>query len=343
MSVKTSIRLRACGKTFANGVRALMPLDLEVRPGETLALLGPSGCGKTTLLRIIAGLEKPDTGGRIFFGDSDVTVVPTERRGIGMVFQSYALFPNLSVADNIGYGLRVRGEDLAQRERRVAEIMAMVHMTEFADRPIAELSGGQKQRVALARALAPAPRVLLLDEPLTALDAKLREALRAEMAELLERLHITTVLVTHDQSEAMSLGARVAVMSRGRLEQIASPQELYDAPGSAFVADFGGAMTRLHARVLNGRMELGGEETLHYRPHEVQLVNVTDGALTGEIVARFFLGGVTRYVVALADGQRLMVEAFGKSSASIGESLGLRFGQPTAVGSSKPSHAHLPD
>jgi putative spermidine/putrescine transport system ATP-binding protein len=220
-------------------------------------------------------------------------------------------------------------------------MIAMVHMTEFADRPIDRLSGGQKQRVALARALAPAPKVLLLDEPLTALDAKLRESLRGELAELLQQLQITTVLVTHDQAEAMSLGARVAVMSRGRLEQIASPQELYDAPGSAFVAEFVGSINRVRARVVDGRMELGGDATLHYRPHEVHLVESNDLIPRGRVVARFFLGGATRYVVELTDGQRLTVDAFGKSSASIGDSFGVRFGQITEVGAA--SNAHLPD
>ena len=222
-------------------------------------------------------------------------------------------------------------------------MMAMVHMTEFAKRPIDRLSGGQKQRVALARALAPAPKVLLLDEPLTALDAKLREALRGEMAELLERLQITTVLVTHDQTEAMSLGMRVAVMSRGRLEQIASPQELYDAPAGAFVAEFVVSMNRVRARLVDGRMELGGNNTLPYRPHEVRLVNEKDALPRGRVVARFFLGGVTRHVVELADGQRLTVEAFGRSSAAIGEWFGVSFGQVTEVGNGATSDAHLPD
>jgi putative spermidine/putrescine transport system ATP-binding protein len=258
-----------------------------------------------------------------------------------MVFQNYALFPNLSVAENIAYGLRVRREEVTRRSQRVAEMMAMVHMTEFADRPIDRLSGGQKQRVALARALAPAPKVLLLDEPLTALDAKLRESLRGELAELLQQLQITTVLVTHDQAEAMSLGARVAVMSRGRLEQIASPQELYDAPGSAFVAEFVGSINRVRARVVDGRMELGGDATLHYRPHEVHLVEANDANPSGRVVARFFLGGATRYVVELTDGQRLTVDAFGRSSASIGDSFGVRFGQITEVGAA--SNAHLSD
>jgi putative spermidine/putrescine transport system ATP-binding protein len=343
MTATTSIRLDACAKTFANGIRALWPIDLHVRPGETLALLGPSGCGKTTLLRIIAGLERPDSGGRVFFGDSDVTLEATERRGIGMVFQNYALFPNLSVAENIAYGLRVRREDAARRSHRVAEMLAMVHMTEFADRPVSRLSGGQKQRVALARALAPAPKVLLLDEPLTALDAKLRETLRSEMADLLARLQITTVLVTHDQAEAMSLGTRVAVMSRGRLEQVGPPQELYDAPRSAFVAEFVGSMNRLRARLIDGRVELGGDTALHYRPHDVHLVNESDAMPTGRVVARFFLGGVTRYVVELVDGQRLIVDAFGRSSASIGESFGVKLGRATEVGNAVTHDAHLSD
>ena len=224
MPATVAIRLEQCSKTFANGHRALDPIDLVVHAGETLAVLGPSGCGKTTVLRMIAGLEQPDPGGRIFIGEADVTEVPTEHRGVGMVFQHYALFPNLSLGDNIGYGLKVRRCDPLKRAQRVGELLAMMHLTEFAARPVQQLSGGQKQRVALARALAPEPRVLLLDEPLTALDAKLRDELRVELAELLGRLQITTLLVTHDQAEAMALGHRVAVMSRRRLEQLGSPR-----------------------------------------------------------------------------------------------------------------------
>ena len=190
---RVPIRLVRCAKTFDDGTRALEPLDLEIRAGETVVVLGPSGCGKTTTLRIIAGLEWPDRGGRVLFGDADVTELPIERRNVGMVFQSYALFPNMDVEDNVAYGLKVRGLDRRARAERVEEMLAMMHIGELRRRRVDQLSGGQKQRVALARALAVRPRVLLLDEPLTALDAKLRDALRVEMDALLRRLGITAV------------------------------------------------------------------------------------------------------------------------------------------------------
>src|SRR5208282_5453375 len=308
------------------------PIDLAVAAGETLAVLGPSGCGKTTVLRLIAGLEEPDPGGRIFIGEADVTRVPTEQRGVGMVFQSYALFPNLSLADNIGYGLKVRRFDALQRRQRVEELLAMMHLSEFAARPVHQLSGGQKQRVALARALAPQPRVLLLDEPLTALDAKLRDELRVELAELLGRLQITTVLVTHDQAEAMALGHRVAVMSRRQIEQLGSPQELYRAPRNAFVADFVGTMNRVNAEQVNGKLVLGGERTLYFRPHDLALASADAADVTGLVVGSFFAGSVTRVIVRLHDGQMLTVDALGPASAAAGTAVGVVFNQTTTVG-----------
>src|SRR5579864_337971 len=210
-----SVRLAHCAKTFPDGTRALSPLDLDIATGETLVFLGPSGCGKTTLLRIIAGLAEPDAGGGVWFGADDVTTLPIERRNVGMVFQSYALFPNMTVAENIAYGLRVRRVDARERRRQASRLLDMMHLTGLDDRRVDQLSGGQRQRVALARALAVRPRVLLLDEPLTALDAKLRESLRVDIDQLLRSLGVTTVYVTHDQGEAMALGDRVAVMSQG--------------------------------------------------------------------------------------------------------------------------------
>ncbi len=239
------IHVRRCGKTFDDGTRALEPIDLEIAAGETIVLLGPSGCGKTTTLRIIAGLELPDSGGQVLFDGVDVTPVPIEKRNVGMVFQSYALFPNMSVAGNVEYGLKVRGMPASQRTARVKEMLAMMHIEPLAQRRIDQLSGGQRQRVALARAIATRPRVLLLDEPLTALDAKLRDSLRLEIDRLLRSLNITTVYVTHDQAEAMALGDRIAVMEHGRIAQIGSPQDIYCAPASSFVADFVGTMNRI--------------------------------------------------------------------------------------------------
>ncbi len=221
-------------------------------------LLGPSGCGKTTTLRIIAGLESPDRGGQVLFDGVDVTPVPIEKRNVGMVFQSYALFPNMSVADNIEYGLKVRGMPAAQRTARVREMLAMMHIEPLAQRRIDQLSGGQRQRVALARAIATRPRVLLLDEPLTALDAKLRDSLRLEIDRLLRSLNITTVYVTHDQAEAMALGDRIAVMEHGRIAQIGSPQDIYCAPASAFVADFIGTMNRISGKAEGNALRFAG-------------------------------------------------------------------------------------
>jgi putative spermidine/putrescine transport system ATP-binding protein len=332
MAVSVSISLERCSKTFPSGYRALDPLDLVVAAGETLAVLGPSGCGKTTVLRLIAGLEQPDPGGRVVIGDTDVTHVPTEQRDVGMVFQNYALFPNLSLAANIEYGLKVRKHDPARRKQRVATLLDMMHLTEFADRAVHQLSGGQKQRVALARALAPEPRVLLLDEPLTALDAKLRDALRVELAELLARLQITTVLVTHDQAEAMALGHRVAVMSRRKLEQLGSPAELYGAPGNAFVADFVGTMNRVNAVQQNGRIALGGEEPLYFRPHDIALADVAGAEIRGRIVSSCFAGSVTRVIVRLDDGQVVIIDALGHASLAAGTAVGVVFQRPTPIG-----------
>src|SRR3954463_4953061 len=240
-AMKMQISLRQVAKTFPDGTRALKTLDLEIAESETLVLLGPSGCGKTTLLRIIAGLETPDADGKVFFGAENVTDQPIERRNVGMVFQSYALFPNMSVAENVGYGLRIRGE---LTPAKVDELLALVQLEGFGDRRVDQLSGGQRQRVALARALAVRPRALLLDEPLTALDAKLREQLRTDIDQLLRSLSITAVYVTHDQSEAMALGDRVAVMEAGQIVQIGTPREIYYHPRTAFVADFIGTMNR---------------------------------------------------------------------------------------------------
>src|SRR3954468_1169949 len=249
-----AIHLRDCAKTFPDGTHALEPLSLEIAAGETVVLLGPSGCGKTTTLRIIAGLEAPDAGGRVLFDDDDVTPLPIEKRGVGMVFQSYALFPNMTVAQNVGYGLRVRGVAASEREKRVAEMLELVDLSALRAREVDQLSGGQRQRVALARALAIRPRALLLDEPLTALDAKLREQLRVEIDRLLRHLGITAVYVTHDQAEAMALGDRIVVMEKGRIAQAGTPQEIYHRPATAFVADFIGTMNRVSGEVVDGHV-----------------------------------------------------------------------------------------
>jgi len=241
----TRVDVIGCAKTFADGTRALRPTSLAVEPGEVLALLGPSGCGKTTLLRVIAGLESADAGGRILFGGEDVTQRPIETRGVGMVFQHYALFPQMTVAANIGYGLKIRGIADGERRRRVGELVDLVRLGGLEHKRPAELSGGQRQRVALARAVAVRPRVLLLDEPLTALDAKLKESLRDELAELLRRLHITAIHVTHDQQEALAIADRLAIMQAGRIVGLGDGESLYRRPDHPFVAEFLGRVNRV--------------------------------------------------------------------------------------------------
>jgi putative spermidine/putrescine transport system ATP-binding protein len=320
---KTSITLRECAKTWPDGTRALQPLDLKVEGGEILALLGPSGCGKTTLLRLICGLESCDDGGKIYFGDEEVTQLAPESRGAGVVFQSYALFPNMSVLDNVAYGLRVRGQDAERRNRRAREMLELVRMQDYADRNVAQLSGGQRQRVALARALAIEPRVLLLDEPLTALDAKLREHLRVELAQMLRELGITTVIVTHDQDEAMMLGNRIAVMSAGRIEQVGTAETLYRQPASDFVGGFLGTLCRVHAAVEDGLL-VASEGELTFRPHQAVLREPCELALRAQVLARFFLGDTVRYELVLPDGQRFSVMAPADSAYQAGQSVSVQ-------------------
>ena len=327
-----AIHLQSCAKTFPQGTRALEPLTLDIAAGETVVLLGPSGCGKTTTLRIIAGLESPDAGGRVLFDAEDVTPQPIEERGVGMVFQSYALFPNMSVAENVGYGLRVRKRPREERASRVAEMLALVDLKAFGSRRVDQLSGGQKQRVALARALAIRPRVLLLDEPLTALDAKLREQLRVEIDRLLRQLGITAVYVTHDQAEAMALGDRIVVMEKGRIAQAGTPQEIYHRPATAFVADFIGTMNRVsgdvvdgHLVVASGRLPLGPitAREVMFRPEDVRLVPAGEHHLSAKVISSFFLGDHTRLVVDAGGASPLIVETTERRGWPRGETVHL--------------------
>lgn len=233
-------------------VAAVQELSLHAKPGELLAIVGPSGCGKTTLLRVMAGLEHADAG-RVIIGNRDATHLPPEKRNVGFVFQQFALFPNMNVAENIGYGLRRRRVDRRERDRRVTELLAMIGMIGYDRRRPDELSAGQQQRVALARALASEPRTLLLDEPLSALDAAIRYQLRDELRRVQRRVGITTIMVTHDQEEALAIADRVAVMNEGRLEQVGTPWELYDQPRTHFVAGFVG-----RGNFLQGNRQPGG-------------------------------------------------------------------------------------
>ena len=242
---KVRIQIKSCQKTYSNGTIGLKTTSIEVEPGEILALLGPSGCGKTTLLRMVAGLEDADRGGEIWFGNQNVTMLPIEKRNVGMVFQHYALFPQMTVEANIAYGLKIRKLTMDQIKARVADLVRLMNLNGLEKRRPHELSGGQRQRVALARAVAIRPRVLLLDEPLAALDAKLKESLRDELGVLLRELGITAIYVTHDQQEAMALADRLAIMYKGEIVQRGSSETLYREPSHPFVAEFLGRVNRL--------------------------------------------------------------------------------------------------
>ncbi|TCG04149.1 ABC transporter ATP-binding protein [Paraburkholderia steynii] len=332
------ITLTRCAKTF-RGTRVLEPLDLSIGAGETLVLLGPSGCGKTTTLRMIAGLEQPDAGGRVAFGDEDVTAMPIEKRQVGMVFQSYALFPNLTVRGNINYGLKIKRVDADVARQRVDELLSMMRLTDHADKPIDQLSGGQRQRVALARALAPQPRVLLLDEPLTALDARLRDTLRGEMNALLRELGITTVYVTHDQGEAMELGDRIVVMSAGRIEQIGTPRDIYYRPANRNVAQFVGTINRVAGQARDGVLATTGGaiplplthatrvmphgDEVFFRPEDAWLADLADAQLRGTVDAAAFLGERTRLTIRDAAPDLLVVDVPGRVELARGTVVGV--------------------
>lgn len=319
----TAVTLTGCGKTFDDGTRALEPVNLEIKGGETVVLLGPSGCGKTTLLRIVSGLEMPDVGGRVLFNDDDVTDRQIEKRNVGMVFQSYALFPNMSVAENVAYGLRVRKMAKADIDARVDEMLKMMHIVELAHRRIDQLSGGQRQRVALARAIAVRPRVLLLDEPLTALDALLRDRLRVEIDALLRSLGITSIYVTHDQAEAMALGDRIVVMSKGRIAQIGAPRDIYHRPANAFVADFVGTVNRLPAALLTNADAPSGPDVM-FRPEDADIVGANEAHFTGRVVSVFFLGGRTRLILDCGGDRTVVVESTLRDSIQAGAEISVR-------------------
>jgi len=333
-------------KSFGD-LTVVKDFNLDVEPGEFVSFLGPSGCGKTTVLRMVAGFEEP-TAGKIVVEGKDVTSLRPNQRNIGMVFQAYALFPNLTVAQNIAFGLRVAGAPKADQNRRVAEMLDLIKLPQLGDRYPFQLSGGQQQRVALARALAPSPKLLLLDEPLSALDAKVRVSLRDEIRAIQKRLGITTVFVTHDQEEALSISDRIVVMYGGVAEQVATPYEIYNRPATKFVAYFVGTLNVLEGTVsdaakgtvtvgqgtvalkgkLNGH-KTGDPVTLALRPEAIALGDYPgyDQKLTGKIADVHFLGSVIRVKVAVGK-DIVSMDTFNKSTTpppKVGEAASITF------------------
>jgi putative spermidine/putrescine transport system ATP-binding protein len=323
------VTLQNVSRAFGT-VRALRGLSLEIAPGELVALLGPSGCGKTTALRILAGFETADTG-TVTVDGKDIAPVPAAKRDMGMVFQSYSLFPNMSALENVAFGLRMRKLGAAERRRRAHDQLEAVGLSDHASHFPHQLSGGQQQRVALARALAIEPRVLLLDEPLSALDAKVRLQLREQIRALQQRLGITTLFVTHDQEEALSMADRVGVMKDGSLEQIAAPAELYTRPATAFVAEFVGTMNRIPGEVSSGGQAtaLGtvadvqsgcadvppGPVDVLARPENLRIAAIAGG--NGIVTNRTFLGSVSRISVRLSGDVEVQVDVPSSSAAQL--------------------------
>ncbi len=331
-------------KQFGN-FTAVNGVDLTVPHGTFVCLLGPSGCGKTTLMRMIAGLDLP-TSGNILLDGKDITAVPTHKRELGMVFQSLALFPHLTVGENIAYPLRIRGASKEEQKKRVDELLSMIHLSGYADRPVSKLSGGQRQRVAIARALTISPKLFLLDEPLSALDAKLREAMQVELRQLQQRLGITTIVVTHDQREAMTMADTVVVMSGGEIRQAAAPVDVYRKPADTFVADFIG-MTNLiefsadsagHASALGKTVEglsvpSGlSKGIISIRPEDVHLTAPGHGAITGTVTFVRDLGGTIETFIEAGGKQIVAVSTpNARPDVTVGQSVGVKLGADVCV------------
>lgn len=340
MTKTIAIDARNVGKIYGAGtgaVAALGDVSIAIKQGEFFTLLGPSGCGKTTLLRCIAGFETP-TSGTIALSGRDITHTPPNERPVNTVFQSYALFPHLSVADNIGFGLKMLGKPKAQIAAAVERVLALVKLEEFAKRLPQQLSGGQQQRVALARALAPEPEVLLLDEPLSALDLKLRKEMQSELKRLQTETGITFIFVTHDQEEALTMSDRIAVMSAGELLQVGTPHDIYDRPANRFVADFIGETNFVEGRVEGKGVRIGtgdllevtlggqtGDVTLAVRPEQVSVM-AADSGIAATIVQATYMGTDTHYTLELGDKSRLIarVQSTSAGGLRIGDSVGVQ-------------------
>ncbi len=339
MSEPAGLELRGVRKTFGPTV-ALESFDLTLQQGEFVSLLGPSGCGKTTALRVVAGFEPADSG-TVLVAGTDVSSVSVNKRDMGMVFQSYSLFPHLTALDNVAFGLRMRRESTAKRRQKAGEMLELVGLSTQSGRYAHQMSGGQQQRVALARALAISPRVLLLDEPLSALDAKVRVSLRDEIRRIQRDLGITTLFVTHDQEEAMAVSDRVGVMSNGRLEQIGPPADVYRRPSSAFVARFVGTVNTIEGTVGSGGVDtgagfipvpvdalaVGAPAKVLVRPEAVLIEPVGNGGLIASVTSLSFRGAVTRVGLQIRGGISVVSDVAGTTAEqfSSGGEVSLRF------------------
>ena len=345
----SEVRIEHVFKRFG-GVTAVNDFNLTVKDGEFVSILGPSGCGKTTTLRMIAGFERA-TEGEIYIGDNCVsssekgTFAPPEKRDIGMVFQSYAVWPHMTVAENVGYPLKIQKVDKETRAKRVQEMLELVHLGEYGERYPHQLSGGQQQRVALARALVAQPGLLLLDEPLSNLDAKLRESMRFEILSIQKKLNITVVYVTHDQGEAMAMSDRVVVMSKGVVQQIGHPHEIYTNPANKMVADFIGLVNFIPGEVKGDRVfiqganvsfpntsEITGEATIAVRPENIS-ISEHGGQLEGTMVARFYLGDAVDYRVQCGENMiRVIVKGADVNAYPDGSKVYLDFDKTMVFG-----------
>ncbi|MDZ4312575.1 MAG: ABC transporter ATP-binding protein [Cypionkella sp.] len=345
MSQTNAVEARNVIKAFGQGdnaVRALNDVSVEIRQGEFFTLLGPSGCGKTTLLRLIAGFEMPSSG-TILLEGQDITYLPPNKRPVNTVFQSYALFPHLTVAQNIGFGLQMQGRPAAEVKETTARMLALVKLEPLANRKTSQLSGGQQQRVALARALAPQPKVLLLDEPLSALDLKLRREMQIELKRLQTETGITFIFVTHDQEEALTMSDRIGVMSAGKLQQVGTPREIYTRPLNRFVASFIGETNFLPASsdgksltVASGHQidapagTRSGQVTVTVRPEQVKITAANEpGSLPATVRGVVYFGTDMNYQLHLADGTEIeacvVSDVTGEAALTAGQTIGVRF------------------